>query len=210
MGAPPWLIRLRAALGRRRDLRYWKRRAVRHGARAVFHLGHDAEEVEAVTRRQRELLLPLLESELSGRERVVLDFGCGPGRFTADLARLVGGSAIGVDPIRELLAIAPAAPGTEYRQVVGGRIPLPSGSVDAVWSCIVFSSITDMGAVREAVAEIARVLRPGGLIFLVENTAERTGNPHLRYRSIAEYQALFASARAAKAASRADRPGSKA
>jgi ubiquinone/menaquinone biosynthesis C-methylase UbiE len=190
-----WLAHLRALLGGGRDLRYWKRRARRLGTHAVLHKGHGAEEDESVTRTQQEFLFPLLRSRLRGDERVILDFGCGPGRFTPALARLVGGSAIGVDPIAELIALAPPAPDVTYHVSHGAQLPLPSRSVDVVWSCLVLSSITHPAALHEAVTEIERVLKPGGLLFLVDNTTAGSPRRHLRFRSISEYAELFPATR---------------
>jgi SAM-dependent methyltransferase len=79
--------------------RYWTKRALRHGERAVLNLGHKHEEEAAVTAAQKESLLPMLRSRLRGDEKIVLDYGCGPGRFTAALAETIHGRAIGVDPI---------------------------------------------------------------------------------------------------------------
>jgi SAM-dependent methyltransferase len=170
--------------------RYWRRRARRHGRRSIFNLGHGAEQLEAVTRRQMEVLFPLLEAELDGGEALAVDFGCGTGRFTPGLARRVG-RAIGVDPIQELLDLAPAAEGVEYRRLRGTAIPVEDASADVVWICLVLGVLTDAASLEATASEIRRVLRPGGLIFLVENTEERPALPHYVYRSPGEYAALF-------------------
>lgn len=184
------LLRLDPDRGRS-DLRWWEERARRRGARAVYNSGHAAEELPRVDQKQKEILYPILQKRLRGDERVVLDFGCGPGRFTPDLARLVDGRAIGVDPIQALLDAAPRTEGTEYRLVRNGRLPLQDESVDVVWICLVLTCIVDARAVRSAVAEVERVLRPGGLLFLVENTARKKNLRHIAFRSIEEYRALF-------------------
>src|SRR5271157_6250808 len=80
-------------------LAYWKERAREYGPRAVLNLAHREEEIEAVTRYQMEAIFPLFIRSLRGDERIALDFGCGTGRFTPHLARLIGGKAIGIDPI---------------------------------------------------------------------------------------------------------------
>jgi len=52
------------------------------------------------------------------------------------------------------------------------RIPLDDHSVDAVVSTIVLCSVTDPAA---AVAEVQRVLRPGGVFVFVEHVAAEPG-----------------------------------
>lgn len=176
---------------RRREQRFWQRRVRRHGAAAVLHRSHGPQALEGLTERQKAFLLPLLRSQLTGGEQVVLDFGCGAGRFTADLASVVGGSAIGVDPVSALLALAPSAPGVTYYHIRPPQLPIPSQSVDVVWIACVLCNITDADALSDALAEIDRVLKPGGLLFLIENTADKPPAPHLYYRPAAEYVRLF-------------------
>lgn len=178
-------------LFRKSGTRYWEKRAKRYGARSVLNIGHTEEEMAAVTERQKEILFPLLARQLRGDERRIVDFGCGPGRFTPDLSGLVRGTAIGVDPIQTLLDLAPRAAGVEYRRVENGRIPLADASADVVWICLVLGTITDEQALRKAAAEIRRVLRLDGLLFLVENTADKPDLPHFSFRTAHAYRSLF-------------------
>lgn len=191
MSVPAWLEWIRLRLALRRERRFWRRRVLRQGAAAVLHKEHGPAALAEVTARQKAELLPLLRAELSGNERVALDFGCGAGRFTPDLARTIGGWAIGVDPIEALLQLAPPAPAVEYRAYHPPRLPVESDSVDVVWIACVLCNITAPAMLRNAASEIDRVLRPGGLLFLIENTADKPPAPHVRYRSGAEYRALF-------------------
>jgi ubiquinone/menaquinone biosynthesis C-methylase UbiE len=172
-------------------LGYWQNRARTYGARAVISLGHPEHEFEAVTLGQRRQILPYLVRCLNGRERVVLDFGCGPGRFTPLLAETISGRAIGVDPIRTLLDLAPRTPAVEYLLSDGRRIPLPDASVDVAWVCLVLGGLPEV-SLPESGAELDRVLRTGGLLFVIENTSERADSPHWAYRSIATYQQVLA------------------
>lgn len=182
----------RALFGRARsDLRWWQRRAARRGPRAVVSLAHARTEIEALTAQQQAMLFPLLRAELLGHERDVLDFGCGTGRFTAALAELVGGRAVGVDPIQSLIDFAPAHPAVEYRVMHDGRIPANDASFDIVWICLVLMGITDRGALEKTLSEIRRVLRPRGMLFLIENTSTREDLPHLTYRSVEDYRRLI-------------------
>ena len=177
------------SLERLRGTAYWEERARQHGRRAVLNLAHSDEEYDAVTRTQRQRLLPVLGQHLLGNERIALDFGSGPGRFTPDLAALVG-QAVGVDPIQSLLDLAPTAENVSYRQLVGGRVPFEDHSFDVVWVCLVLGGL-DPVTVEAAALELQRVLRPGGLLFLVENTANKPSGKHWHFRSFEEYQALF-------------------
>lgn len=168
---------------------YWERRARRHGRRSVLNISHPESEYEEITRLQKSILFPLLSAQLDGNEQTVLDFGCGPGRFTPDLARIVGGRAIGVDPIASLLELAPADPQVEYRMLRHGRIPVPDHSIDVLWICLVLGVIRGNKLV-ETVQELRRVVAPGGLVFLVENTSSKPSQKQIEYRSTADYAAL--------------------
>jgi SAM-dependent methyltransferase len=62
----------------------------------------------------------------------------------------------------------------EIRSVVGERIDLPDASVEAVISSLVLCTVGDPVAV---LAEIRRILRPGGRFSFVEHVAARPHTP---------------------------------
>lgn len=161
---------------------YWRDRARLYGKRSALNIAHREEEFDSVTDCQRQLLFPLLKSELNGTEFAVLDFGCGPGRFTLGLAELIGGTAIGVDITQELIDLAPRSPSVSYRCIGNCDLPFPESTFDIVWSCLVLGGIPD-GQVEKSVSEIQRVLRPGGLFFYAENTANETSTDYWFFRS---------------------------
>lgn len=172
------------------DTARWEQRAKKYGARAVFNLRHSEDELARVTELQKTTLYPLLQAQLRESDHLVLDLGCGPGRFTADLARLTKGRAIGVDPIQSLLDLAPLSGNVEFRRMHEGRLPLEDGQADVIWICLVLGGLNDQ-ILELTIAEIHRVLRPGGLLFLVENTSTSPGKAFWRFRSVAEYQRLL-------------------
>lgn len=94
---------------------------------------------------------------------VVLDYGCGAGQIVQGLLG-AGVDAHGVDvfygggTLRDA-ATATGLFGTRIRELDGARIPWPDASVDFVVSNMVFEHIDGFEA---PLAEIARVLRPGG------------------------------------------------
>jgi SAM-dependent methyltransferase len=176
-------------------IEYWKLRARKLGTFAALNCSHRRRDEAKVTDGQRRLLLPILKAQLNGEERTAVDVGCGPGRFTSDIARAIDGEVIGVDPISELLALAPPDPLVRYMDMAPGHIPLCDSSVDLVWICLVLGGIVDASVLSATVAELDRVLRPGGLIFLVENTSVREDGPHWFFRGVDWYLQLLPFAR---------------
>jgi len=96
-----------------------------------------------------------------GTGRDILEAGCGTGLLLAEAAR-VGRSAIGLDLSRGMLARARAR-GLRVVQGSLTQIPLPDASVDVVYSMKVLAHVPP---IRQAVAELARVTRPGGHLLL--------------------------------------------
>lgn len=102
----------------------------------------------------------------------VLDLGCGPGYLSEVLGELVPeGKVIGADVDPGLLARAREAFAKrgwahgEFVEAWADRLPLADRSVDLVYSRFLFQHLADPAAV---VREVRRVLRPGGLVVLVD------------------------------------------
>ena len=144
--------------------------------------------MDEITRMQECEMFPYFRSALKGHEKVVLDFGCGPGRFTVQLAEMIHGRAIGLDPMRALLRKAPTSPTVRYRCVRSTSLPFRDNSIDVIFCCLVMGGIAKP---ERTVCEFSRVLRPAGLMFLVENTSEKQDGEFWKYRSVECYLALF-------------------
>ena len=173
------------------DMDYWESRAKQFGKRAVFNISHTEEELDKVTLKQKREIFPQLKKILKGNEKTILDFGCGSGRFTKNLAELIDGKSIGVDPIKSLINLAPAGDNVEYKIMREGRIPLEDHSIDIVWICLVLGGITKDEILHKTILEIKRTLKPGGVIFLIENTSDKDSSDRWVFRGIKEYQELF-------------------
>lgn len=105
-----------------------------------------------------EQILPLAARELAGRARV-LDVGCGDGQVGRMLRRLGAESVVGVDPTWNQIVVAAARGGVHAVRAGASVLPFADSSFDAVCACLVFEHIRDVDG---AIAEVARVLRPGG------------------------------------------------
>ncbi len=112
----------------------------------------------------------------------VLDFGCGRGLLLVEAARsITDGLAVGVDlwSAQDQSRNEPSAPLDNavierVRDVVevvtgdGHRLPYVDGSFDAVVSSMVLHNFGGAHGPAAAVREIARVLRPGGRLVIVD------------------------------------------
>jgi SAM-dependent methyltransferase len=95
----------------------------------------------------------------------ILDVGCGPGFYVAELLDEVGttGSVVGVDVSADMLAIAArrsqGRPNVEFREAPATKLPVDDASFDAALSVQVLEYVADTSG---ALAEIHRALKPGG------------------------------------------------
>jgi arsenite methyltransferase len=119
---------------------------------------------------------PVAVADLNEGE-TVLDLGSGGGIDVILSAKRVGASGVayGLDMTDEMLALAQrnardaGVTNVHFLKGVIEQIPLPAGSVDVVISNCVINLSGDKAAV---LAEIARVLRPGGRVGVSDVVAE--------------------------------------
>lgn len=151
-------------------------RFVPAAGRAVFTRLYDP--VVALTTRERlwrRRLAEAVAADLPRRGRV-LDVGCGTGTLAIAIAAARPDAAVvGVDGDPEALAIAGAKPnatGVTWARGMADELPADDDTADVVVASLLLHHL-DRAAKRAALREIARVLKPGGVLHVAD-----WGRPH--------------------------------
>ncbi|MBO0785947.1 MAG: class I SAM-dependent methyltransferase [Actinobacteria bacterium] len=108
-----------------------------------------------------------LAGDVAGRR--ILDVGCGAGPLLESL-RDRGAIVTGVDPSIKMLELARQRLGGDaalhQAGLGGGPLPFPDGAFDDVIACLVLHYLKDW---QEPLAELRRVLAPGGRLIVAVN-----------------------------------------
>ncbi len=133
-----------------------------------------------LNRRAADLVKKLDIAKHLQRDGLYVDIGAGTGHISVQMARAaygLGARVIGVEPIMKPAkrAVARAKHRTDvpvhFVKGIGNRLPLPDHTADGVSIFFVLHHIPydiQLAVVRE----ITRVLKPGGLLFIWEDTPE--------------------------------------
>jgi ubiquinone/menaquinone biosynthesis C-methylase UbiE len=138
--------------------------------------------IMAVAFRLQDALLPYIDRRVRGfglaPGMTVVDYGCGPGRYSLRFSRLVGeaGRVYAVD-IHELaieaVRRATARQGLANVEAVLARgydTSIPAATADRVCAIDMFFGVRDPGAF---LTEVDRLLKPGGLLILDDGHQSR-------------------------------------
>jgi SAM-dependent methyltransferase len=138
-----------------------------HVIHETYTHGHAQATVRQHGLRTAEEAAAFLLPELKPGMRL-LDVGCGPGSITRGLAeRLAPGEVVGIDLSRETLAAARqdaadrGITNLRYEEASVYELPFAEGSFDVVFAHQVLQHLAEPG---NAIEQMLRVLRPGGLI----------------------------------------------
>jgi ubiquinone/menaquinone biosynthesis C-methylase UbiE len=97
---------------------------------------------------------------------LLIDLGCGTGRFTVPLAEQLGVSVIGVDPSQKMLREAARETRSAHIAYRAGRaesIPLDAHSAALIFMSNAMHHVQNLD---QAVREMRRVLQPHGIVFI--------------------------------------------
>ena len=105
---------------------------------------------------------------------MIIDLGCGTGRFTQALADIYGAKVLGVDPSETMLKETTSKAHTDAVTFARGSaesIPASTAGADLVFSSMAFHHFSDR---RSAGLEIHRVLQAGGSVMIRNSTRENS------------------------------------
>ena len=132
--------------------------------------------------------LDLIARDVSPAQGALLvDVGCGTGRFSEPLAERFCARVLGVDPSEQMLDVArkkTRSARVEFCRSTADFLPLAPTTADMVFMSMVFHHLQDAGA---AVGECRRILRSGGHVCV--RTITRDGDfPHRHFFPVIEVE----------------------
>jgi SAM-dependent methyltransferase len=117
------------------------------------------------------------------RNSRVLDFGCGYGRVMVELDRAGYAALTGIDFSEPLVARGRAEnPGLDLNAYPGGPLPYADDTFDAALMMAVFTCMTETRMQAQALLELKRVLRPGGVLYVCDFLLNRDRRNLDRYQ----------------------------
>lgn len=131
------------------------------------------------------------------KHKTILDFGCGVGRISKQMASM-SAEVIGADTNQQMINVAVKNSGDEknlsYYQLTAFNIPLADKYFDCTFSHWVFQHINDSESVLW-LKEIKRTLKSDGRIVLFEQVKNESlqSEKHF-FRSVSHYEKLIAEA----------------
>ena len=119
-------------------------------------------------------------SQIKAGDRV-LDVGCGSGRLTLAAQQWAGknGEAVGIDPSPEMIEVARqnakrAELKAKFELGLAESLPFPDGSFDVVLNRLMLHHLPE-DLKQRGLAEMRRVLKPGGVCLIVDFEPPKSG-----------------------------------
>lgn len=173
-------------------LAHWEARAERSGIQSVMSARHTIAENAKATKALKKDIIKFLEGKLE--DRSVLEFGCGIGRMTEDLAKKAK-QVIAIDFSPKMIKRAKKnLKGVKNVGVKLGRITdfeFKPKAFDLIFESIVLLHILNPKELKKTAEKMKQM---SDIIFICEHTYESPNFPISRYsilRKPEEYKALF-------------------
>jgi SAM-dependent methyltransferase len=133
---------------------------------------YDIEEQHGWAQGLRDAMDALLQPVLNGKPLRALDIGCGTGYLLEDLQRYpMDGEVVGIDISHYALQFCQQRGANSLAIASATQVPFSTASFDLIICIDTIQHLTPSGADLVAVKEFARLLRPGGLLYLRTNSA---------------------------------------
>lgn len=149
----------------------WKKRVDDYGKYSVIDTQTPKEEFNYVTDFQKKILLGNLRKYLTGKEKRVLDFGCGSGRFSKDLSKLNKNlTVIATDKEKKLIKLA--KPSKKIKFIHLKKLNQIKYKFDVIFIANVFGGIK-LKELKKISNFLKSKLRKNGIFLLNENVDKR-------------------------------------
>jgi SAM-dependent methyltransferase len=113
----------------------------------------------------------------------ILDYGCGHGRTLVELSNAGYTNLAGIDFSETLIERGRAEnPGLDFTVYPGGSLPFDDDSFDAAIILGVFTCMRETRTQAQALIELKRVLRPGGILYINDFLINRDKRNLDRYK----------------------------
>jgi SAM-dependent methyltransferase len=133
---------------------------------------YDIEEQHGWAQGLRDAMDALLRPVINGNRLRALDIGCGTGYLLEYLQRYpLDGEVVGIDISPYAVQFCRQRGANALAIASATQVPFPTASFDLIICIDTIQHLTPTGADLVAIKEFARLLRPGGLVYLRTNSA---------------------------------------
>ena len=171
----------------------WEERVNNFGKYSVIDTQTPKDEFNYVTNLQKKILLGNLRNYLTGKEKRILDFGCGAGRFSKDLSKLNKNlTVIAMDKEKKLIKLARSSKKVKFIHLK--KLNQIKYKFDVIFIANVLGGIK-LNELKKITSYLNAKLRTNGIILLNENVDRKySGEKNFKYwisRSENFYKNLF-------------------
>lgn len=171
----------------------YKELYIRFGQNAVIDHRHSKDQYEYVTKKQKDILFPLLKKYINSPVKKILDFGCGAGRFTYDLEKMFNCDIEGADTSKYLISLCKKTPKTKF-YALDKKYSQICINYDLIFICHVLNGISDKEVLKISKI-LTRSLSKHGYLFIVEITGKNNTEGSWQTRTVDQIRNFFSEIR---------------